>query len=173
MINRLRVEPFVGERTMRYLLLAAFVMLSSSQSCHAENFLSKMAQELAGGQGQVMQPGTNAIQAGNTSLPAGQYMMTNMSTGIGFYVFVTGNGQMFAQDPRQSQFSFGGGGGLLNRFGQQQQQFPPGYNGGGYPPPGYGAQPAQPQGRGGFGGLMRGALDTLQQGQQQQPGPDQ
>jgi hypothetical protein len=67
------------------------------------------------------------IPTGNCSLPAGQYMLTNMRTGQAVYVEIDNGGRLMAQDPKALQFAVspvnynngvGGlgttGGGILN-----------------------------------------------------------
>lgn len=128
----------------RHLVVALVASVVLAAPCLADNFfkdaLRSAAQgALGGGQGAAGQA------AGQTNLPAGQYMMTNMYTGQGFYVTITPQGQIFAQDPRAVQVILqpagqaplmnqgypqqggGGIGGLLNKFGG-------GGNNGGYNP---------------------------------------
>jgi hypothetical protein len=45
------------------------------------------------------------IPTGNCSLPAGQYMLTNMRTGQAVYVEIDTTGRLMAQDPRALNFS--------------------------------------------------------------------
>ncbi len=45
------------------------------------------------------------IPTGNCSLPAGQYMLTNMRTGQAVYVEIDSTGRLMAQDPKALQFS--------------------------------------------------------------------
>lgn len=45
------------------------------------------------------------IPTGNCSLPAGQYMLTNMRTGQAVYVEIDASGRLLAQDPKALQFS--------------------------------------------------------------------
>lgn len=45
------------------------------------------------------------IPTGNCSLPAGQYMLTNMRTGQAVYVEIDAGGRMLAQDPRALNFA--------------------------------------------------------------------
>lgn len=51
-----------------------------------------------------IQPG-GLLQFGTTSLPSGQYMMTNINTGQSYYIFINAQGQLMAQDPRALQFN--------------------------------------------------------------------
>ncbi|HMW89078.1 MAG TPA: hypothetical protein PKN86_04790 [Candidatus Obscuribacter sp.] len=67
--------------------LLAAVGIPFSPSCLAQN-----------------QPG-GLIPMGNTNMPAGQYMMTNMNSGQSYYVLVNGTGQLLVQDPRALQFN--------------------------------------------------------------------
>lgn len=146
---------------MRYWLLGALLLLSSNSPCFAENFLKDMAKNMiTGGGQQQQQQGVGGNAVGQASLPPGQYMMTNLSTGQGFYVFITGQGQIVAQDPRLLQVTVqplqAGGGGFIQPApgGLMPQQ------------QGYG-QPQQPQQGGGLGSMMRGALNNYMQGQGQ------
>lgn len=100
----------------------------------------------------------NMVPMGNTNLPTGQYMMTNMNTGQSYYVFVSGTGQLMVQDPR-----------ALNISVQALNQAPA-------TPvtPAVGA-PANPQnatGGRGFGSILKQGLDTFLQ-TQTQPTPSQ
>lgn len=45
------------------------------------------------------------VPAGQTSLPAGQYVITNIGTGQALYAVVQAGGQMMVQDPRVLQIS--------------------------------------------------------------------
>ena len=45
------------------------------------------------------------IPMGNCSLPAGQYMVTNMRTGQAVYVEIDSTGRLMAQDPRSLNFN--------------------------------------------------------------------
>ncbi|MCA9805681.1 MAG: hypothetical protein KC777_27105 [Cyanobacteria bacterium HKST-UBA02] len=45
------------------------------------------------------------IPAGNTSLPQGKYMLTNLQSGQALYIEIESSGRMLAQDPRAMQFS--------------------------------------------------------------------
>lgn len=145
-------------------LSAAFVcslMVSAAsvQPCEAQ-FLKKLEQQLMqGNQGQAGLLGGQGQAAGNTSLPAGQYMMTNMQTGQGFYVTVNPQGQMFVTSPAN---------------GQQQQQMMPGANGQGLPPQGVAPGVMQQQQSSGFSGLMKNSVgnflkNELNPGAQQMP----
>lgn len=49
--------------------------------------------------------GGQMVQAGTSTLPPGQYMLTNMNTGLALYVVINPQGQMLAQDPRLLQIS--------------------------------------------------------------------
>jgi hypothetical protein len=113
------------------LSLVAFIFIGTP--CHAQ-FFKKLEQDLVGGQNQ----GQTQVQAqliGNVNLPPGQYMMTNVQTGQGFYVVVQ-NGQMFLSGqqgtpqmmaPGQGGIQQGSGGGLGNFLKNElmpQQQIP-------------------------------------------------
>lgn len=121
----------------RHFVIATIATLSLASPCFAQNFLKDALRSAAQGMGGQQQvAGSNA---GNTNLPAGQYMMTNMYNGQAFYVTITQQGQMFAADPRTVQVFFQPAGGqppLMNQgFGQQmplqQQQMMPQQGGGG------------------------------------------
>ncbi|HEY9785201.1 MAG TPA: hypothetical protein V6D17_07350, partial [Candidatus Obscuribacterales bacterium] len=91
------------------------------------------------------------VPIGTVNLPAGQYLMTSLSTGQSVYVAVNQSGQMMAQDPRLLQFSV-----------QASQTAGP-----------LGQPVAQP---GGWGSLLRHGLDSLVQPKMQQipmPMPNQ
>ncbi len=86
------------------------------------------------------------VSVGTSTLPAGQYLMSNLSTGQSLYVVVNPQGQMLGQDPRALQVSL------------QPTQTMPLQTG----------QPAAPAGiggiggsGGGFGGLLKQGLDTF------------
>lgn len=120
----------------RHFVIALVSSVALAAPCMGDNFfkdaLRNAAQGALGGGGGQQIAGQ---AAGNTNLPAGQYMMTNMFSGQGFYVTITPQGQMFAQDPRAVQVILqpagqplmnqgipgggggGGLGGLLNKFG--------------------------------------------------------
>lgn len=95
------------------------------------------------------------VSVGTSTLPAGQYLMSNLSTGQSLYVVVNPQGQMLGQDPRALQVSL-----------QPTQTMP--------------IQPGQPAapiggvggvgGGGGFGGLLKQGLDTFIQNRNSQPG---
>lgn len=93
-----------------------------------------------------IQPG-GLLQFGSTSLPAGQYMMTNINTGQSYYIFINAQGQLMAQDPRALQFNV------------QQLNIPatsaPGATNATTP------SPAQ----GGFGGMLKQGLNSFLQNQ--------
>jgi len=45
------------------------------------------------------------IPTGNCSLPPGQYMLTNMRSGLAVYMEIDASGRMLAQDPKALNFS--------------------------------------------------------------------
>ena len=125
----------------RYAAMALLALVFVATPCQAQ-FLKKLEQQFIGGQGQGQQqgmmPGQQAQVVGNVNLPPGQYMMTNVQTGQGFYVVVQ-NGQMFltgsqstpqmmapGQGMMQQQGGMGGLGGLggLLKNGLSPQQGP-------------------------------------------------
>lgn len=114
-------------------LILAFSLSAATTPCDAQ-FLKKLEQTLMQGQGMY---GGQGQLAGNTSLPAGQYMVTNMQTGQGFYLTVNPQGQMFVSSPAPG-----------------QQQMMPGANGQGLPPQGVTNQS-------GFGGMMKGSMGNF------------
>ncbi|MBX9686801.1 MAG: hypothetical protein K2X27_08875 [Candidatus Obscuribacterales bacterium] len=137
---------------MRARIFAVFLVLAVnlwSNPCQAQ-FLKKLSEELLQGQSnQQNNPASIQSQgspAGNTNLPPGQYMMTNMNTGQGFYIMVNGNGQMFASIP-------GSGQNLPTQSAT--------------PPMVPGSNPAlnQPATQNGVGGFMKGALNNFLQNQ--------
>ncbi|MBI5173081.1 MAG: hypothetical protein HY986_09340 [Candidatus Melainabacteria bacterium] len=89
------------------------------------------------------------IPMGNTNMPAGQYMMTNMNSGQSYYVLVNGTGQLLVQDPRALQFNV--------------QPLAAATTAGA----GTTAQPAQPNAPttpgGGFSSILKQGLDTFLQ----------
>jgi hypothetical protein len=119
------------KRSIALLLLALGFIATPCQA----QFFKKLEQDLMGGQN----PGQTQVQAqlvGNVNLPPGQYMMTNVQTGQGFYVVVQ-NGQMFlsgqqgipqtiapGQGAIQQQGTGGGFGNFLKNELAPQQQFP-------------------------------------------------
>lgn len=90
-----------------------------------------------------IQPG-GLLQFGTTSLPTGQYMMTNINTGQSYYIFINAQGQLMAQDPRALQFNV------------QQLNIPAGTV-----PAATTTTPAQ----GGFGGMLKQGLNSFLQNQ--------
>lgn len=139
---------------MKRLSLLLLAMTFCALPCQAQ-FLKELGKELLGGAGAQQMPGQQqqaGAPAGSTSLPPGQYMMTNMGTGQGYYVMVDANGQMFASVPQGGQVQApqavsGPLGGLVPQLGGQaqlQQQ-----------------QPQQQQQQGGFGGFVKGTLNNM------------
>jgi len=133
------VTPFKALKEFamkRSIALSLVALIFIGIPCQAQIF-KKLEQDLMGGQSQ----GQTQVQAqliGNVNLPPGQYMMTNVQTGQGFYVVVQ-NGQMFLSGqqatpqgmmpPGQGGMQQGAGGGfgnfLKNEFTPQQQQQTP------------------------------------------------
>lgn len=95
----------------------------------------------------------NFVSVGTSTLPAGQYLMSNLSTGQSLFVIVSPQGQMTAQDPRAIQVSLG-----------PSSSMPIG----GQPTVGNPITGA-PTGGGGFGGMLKQGLDTLIQNKFAQP----
>lgn len=90
----------------------------------------------------------NFVSVGTSTLPAGQYLMSNLATGQSLYVVVNPQGQMLGQDPRALQVSLGPAQGA----------------------PIQSTQPAAPAAGGsGFGGLLKQGLDTFIQNRNSQP----
>ncbi|PZM79265.1 MAG: hypothetical protein DKT66_22565 [Candidatus Melainabacteria bacterium] len=88
---------------------------------------------------------TNFVSVGTSTLPAGQYLMSNLATGQSLFVIVSPQGQMTAQDPRAVQVSLGAS--AVAPIGAAPTQ--PGMPG------------TNPTGGGGFGGLLKQGLDTF------------
>lgn len=145
----------------RFALFLLVSFLLAAPNCEAQ-MLKKLGQELLNGATGGGMPGMNGAgtagqPAGQTNLPPGQYMMSNMSTGQGYYILVDNNGQMYASIPNGTQTmapgmvqqgglmggGTGGVGGLLQNFTGGQNT--------GYPQ----------QQQGGVGGLMRGGLGNF------------
>ncbi|MBX9696345.1 MAG: hypothetical protein K2Z81_28415, partial [Cyanobacteria bacterium] len=53
----------------------------------------------------IAQGTAGLMQAGNTSLPAGQYVLTNINNGQALYVEIDSFGKLLAQDPKALRFS--------------------------------------------------------------------
>lgn len=142
----------------RYMLSLIIVLLVAAP-CHAQ-LLKKLEQELMqgqqGGMGQNMMGG-GGTPAGQTTLPPGQYMMTNMQTGQGFYVMVQNGGQMYVSQAKNGQQQ-GMMGGASQMMGGQSQMMP-------------GQYPMQQQSGSGVGGMMKNFLknELSPQGQPQMP----
>ncbi len=116
---------------MKRYAISLLALLFVAAPCNAQ-FLKKLEQEFSqnqtgggalGGLSSLL-PGANnggGQVAGTTSLPQGQYTMTNMQTGQAYYVLVNQSGQMFAslapagQNPMNAQQ-------YLNPQQLQQQQ---------------------------------------------------
>ena len=97
----------------------------------------------------------NLVNAGQTSLPAGQYVITNVTTGQALYGVVAPGGQLFVQDPRVLQISVSAAPPVLN----QQGAFPG-------QPAAPGQQPgAQPQQGSMWGGLLKQGFNSLMKNQ--------
>lgn len=133
--------------------LALCVCAFQEVPCQSQ-FLKKLGQELLQGQsgsqggGAQGMPGMTqqGTPAGSTNLPAGQYMMTNMQTGQGFYIMVNGNGQMFATVPNNQQMPANTNMMLAPQGAVPQQQVPQ-------------------QQQGGVGGFFKGTLNNMLQNQ--------
>ncbi|MBX9939531.1 MAG: hypothetical protein K2Y32_09770 [Candidatus Obscuribacterales bacterium] len=95
----------------------------------------------------------NMVPMGNTNLPTGQYMMTNMNTGQSYYVFVSGTGQLMVQDPRALNISVQ----ALNQAAAAPVT----------PTAGAPANPQNAAGGRGFGSILKQGLDTFLQTQTQ------
>jgi hypothetical protein len=123
-------------------ILVVVAMAALVMPCQAQ-FLKKLEQNILGGQGQGQGPGglQQPTLVGNVNLPPGQYMMTNVQTGQGFYVAIQA-GQMYLTSGQQQmapqmmapgqgymQPQQGGAGGLVRNFlrnelAPQQQGLP-------------------------------------------------
>ncbi len=164
------------KRRLFSFLTLTFLVQLSTMPVQAQ-FLKKLGEGLLQGQGQNQgMAGQQGQPAGSTSLPPGQYMMTNMASGQGYYIMVDGNGQMFASIPQggqqmqnqQLQNQPGAGGfrgalqnlvpGMQQQAGMQQNMTTPG----GYQQQQPGMQQQQ---QGGLGGFMKGTLNNLIQNQ--------
>lgn len=99
---------------------------------------------------QVQQP-AGLLQAGSSSLPPGQYMMTNIGTGQSYYIFINSSGQLLAQDPRALQ---------VNVLPLSQ-------------PAAVTTQPTAPAQPAGFGGMLKQGLDSYLQNRLKTPAPQQ
>jgi len=123
------LKEFAMKRTVALSLVA---LIFIGIPCQAQ-ILKHLEQDLMGGQGQTQ---VQAQLVGNVNLPPGQYMMTNVQTGQGFYVTVQ-NGQMYlsAQQGTQQMMAPGQQGGMQRGTGggfgnflknelTPQQQFP-------------------------------------------------
>jgi len=141
---------------MKRFSLLLLAMTFCAMPCQAQ-FLKDLGKELLGGAGgqqmqQQQQTGAAGTPAGSTSLPPGQYMMTHMGTGQGYYVMVDNNGQMYASVPQGNQApaaqSTGGplGGALGGLVPQMNGQTQP---------------QQQQQQQGGFGGFVKGTLNNM------------
>ncbi len=105
------------------------------------------------------------IQAGKTTLPAGQYVLTNINTGQALYMEIDGFGKMHAQEPRSLRISVSSTGGPLysdNSGLGSQPGFGNTQSGFGNTQPGFG-NTAQPQQGGMWGGLLKKGVDSLLQ----------
>lgn len=140
----------------RYVICMLLAAYAASSAPSQAQFLKKLGEEFLGGAQQGQQQGVPGAQgspmpAGTTSLPAGQYMLTNMQTGQGFYLMVNNNGQMFVSSPAAGQQQM--------MPGMAPQTMAPG-------------QVPQQQSQG-FGGMMKNSLGSFLKDQlipaQQQP----
>lgn len=93
-------------------------------------------------------PNSNFVSIGTSSLPAGQYLMSNLATGQSLFVVVNAQGQMSGQDPRAIQVAL------------QPAQ------GGNFQTGGTGIPTT---GGSGFGGMLKQGLDSLIQNKFSQP----
>ncbi|MDZ4832367.1 MAG: hypothetical protein SGJ27_01065 [Candidatus Melainabacteria bacterium] len=95
------------------------------------------------------------VPTGNCSLPAGQYMMTNMRTGQAVYVEIDTTGRLMAQDPKALQFAVS----PLNYNGNNNTGgFGLGTTGGTIP----GDPNADPNQKGGmWGGLLKQGVQSI------------
>jgi len=91
-------------------------------------------------------PAANFVSVGTSTLPAGQYLMSNLATGQSLFVVVNPQGQMLGQDPRAIQVAL-----------QPASSAP--------------LQPGAPAATGGngFGGLLKQGLDSFIQNKFTQP----
>lgn len=127
---------------MRRYAMSVLALLIVAIPCANAQILKKLEQELMSGQqgqGGYMSGQQGQTPAGNTTLPPGQYMMTNLATQQGFYVIVNNNGQMFLSQPPST--------GQMQMQGQQMMM--PGQQG------------YMPQQQGGVGGMMKGGLGNF------------
>ncbi len=85
------------------------------------------------------------VNAGTSTLPPGQYVLTNLNTGLALYVVISQQGQLLAQDPRLLQISAQP---LSTQQAQQVVQ-----------------QQQQQQQPTGFGGLLKQGLGSFLQNQ--------
>lgn len=70
------------------------------------------------------------VPSGNSTLPPGQYVLTNLNTGLALYVVISQQGQLLAQDPRLLQISAQPlSAPQAQQVVQQQQQQPTGFGG--------------------------------------------
>lgn len=90
-------------------------------------------------------PASNFVSIGTSTLPAGQYLMSNLATGQSLFVVVNPQGQMLGQDPRALQVSIQPAAGAP--IGSTQPTGQPAVQGN--------------TGTGGFGGLLKQGLDTF------------
>lgn len=95
----------------------------------------------------------NFVSVGTSTLPAGQYLMSNLATGQSIFVIVNPQGQMTAQDPRAIQVSLG-----------PTANMPVGAPTGAVSP-----TSGIPMGGGKFGGILKQGLDSLIQNKFTQP----
>lgn len=96
------------------------------------------------------------IPAGNTSLPQGKYMLTNLQSGQALYIEIESGGRMLAQDPRAMQFSVVSSQAVSNPVLQTTQQAVPG---------------ADQSKKGLWGGLLKQGVESLLQNQAPNPTP--
>jgi len=102
----------------------------------------------------VCQQGANLVSAGQTSLPAGQYVITNITTGQALYGVVNPGGQLLVQDPRVLQISVNAAQPVLAQ---------PAATSAGAAPAAVPGQPAQPQSM--WGGLLKQGINSFMKNQ--------
>ena len=103
----------------------------------------------------VCQQAGNLVNAGQTALPAGQYVITNITTGQALYGVVAPGGQLLVQDPRVLQISVSAAPPVLTQQGSVPGQ------------PGVPGQPAgtQPQQNSMWGGMLKQGFNSFMKNQ--------
>lgn len=97
-------------------------------------------------------PASNFVSIGSCSLPAGQYLMSNLSTGQSLFVVVNQQGQLLGQDPRALQISIQPAAGAPIGAAQPTGTAQPG---------GQSIIPGIGGNNSGFGGLLKQGLDSF------------